>query len=109
MQAAKAAIIALGSDIPKPEFIDLLAGFEHFARHGEALPDETVRSVICLARVSKIEPTLNVESYNRNATVPCSVLSGDSACILGIKAQLLTLHLFLALPPKRWLAIPRQS
>lgn len=42
-QAAKAAIIALGSDIPKPEFVDLLAGFEYFTRKGTALPEETVR------------------------------------------------------------------
>ncbi|PPQ77724.1 hypothetical protein CVT25_011159 [Psilocybe cyanescens] len=40
--AAKAAIIALGSDIPKPEFIDLVAGWETFTRTGVALPDETV-------------------------------------------------------------------
>ncbi|TFK56097.1 homoisocitrate dehydrogenase [Heliocybe sulcata] len=41
--AAKEAILALGSDIPKPEFVDLAAGFEHFTRHGTALPDETVQ------------------------------------------------------------------
>ncbi|KAF7971783.1 hypothetical protein HWV62_19975 [Athelia sp. TMB] len=41
--AAKEAIIALGSDIPKPEFIDLLAGFEHFTKKGVALPEETLR------------------------------------------------------------------
>ncbi|KAG6880430.1 hypothetical protein C0992_000032 [Termitomyces sp. T32_za158] len=40
--AAKAAIEALGSDIPKPEFIDLLAGWETFTRTGVALPQETV-------------------------------------------------------------------
>ncbi|KII95835.1 hypothetical protein PLICRDRAFT_34791 [Plicaturopsis crispa FD-325 SS-3] len=40
--AARAAIEALGTDIPKLEFVDLLAGFEYFTRHGEALPDETV-------------------------------------------------------------------
>lgn len=40
--AARAAIEALGSDIPKPEFVDLLAGFELFTRSGTALPDETV-------------------------------------------------------------------
>ncbi|KAF8974631.1 mitochondrial NAD-homo-isocitrate dehydrogenase LysB [Flammula alnicola] len=40
--AAKQAIIALGSDIPKPEFIDLVAGWECFTRTGVALPDETV-------------------------------------------------------------------
>ena len=42
-QAAKAALTALGSTIPKPEFIDLLAGFEYFTKTGTALPDETVR------------------------------------------------------------------
>ncbi|KZT26961.1 homoisocitrate dehydrogenase [Neolentinus lepideus HHB14362 ss-1] len=41
--AAKEAILALGSDVPRPEFVDLVAGFECFTRHGTALPDETVR------------------------------------------------------------------
>ncbi|KIK08538.1 hypothetical protein K443DRAFT_562402 [Laccaria amethystina LaAM-08-1] len=40
--AAKAAILALGSDIPKPQFIDLSAGWETFTRTGVALPQETV-------------------------------------------------------------------
>ena len=40
--AARAAIEAVGSDIPKPEFVDLLAGFELFTRTGVALPEETV-------------------------------------------------------------------
>ncbi|KAG5654053.1 hypothetical protein H0H81_007779 [Sphagnurus paluster] len=40
--AAKAAIEALGSDIPKPQFIDLLAGWETFTKTGVALPQETV-------------------------------------------------------------------
>ncbi|KAI0921462.1 hypothetical protein AcV7_008285 [Taiwanofungus camphoratus] len=40
--AARTAIEALGSDIPKPEFVDLLAGFELFAKTGAALPEETV-------------------------------------------------------------------
>ena len=42
LQAAREAIIALGSDIPKPEFIPLVAGWECFTRSGVALPDETV-------------------------------------------------------------------
>ena len=41
-QAAKTAIEALGSDIPKPEFIDLLAGWDTFTRTGTALPQETL-------------------------------------------------------------------
>ncbi|KAF9468993.1 mitochondrial NAD-homo-isocitrate dehydrogenase LysB [Collybia nuda] len=40
--AAKAAIEALGSDIPQPEFIDLLAGWETFTKTGVALPQETI-------------------------------------------------------------------
>lgn len=44
-QAAKAAIVALGSDIPTPEFIDLAAGWETFTRTGNALPHETVEYV----------------------------------------------------------------
>ena len=43
IQAARAALLALGSDVPKPEFVDLLAGFEHFSRTGTALPDETIK------------------------------------------------------------------
>lgn len=42
IKGAKAAIQALGSSIPKTEFIDLLAGFECFQRTGTALPNETV-------------------------------------------------------------------
>ncbi|KIJ56522.1 hypothetical protein M422DRAFT_40145 [Sphaerobolus stellatus SS14] len=41
--AARDAILALGSSIPKPEFVHLDAGFEYFTKHGEALPEETVR------------------------------------------------------------------
>ncbi|PAV20739.1 mitochondrial NAD-homo-isocitrate dehydrogenase [Pyrrhoderma noxium] len=41
--AAKQAIEALGSSIPKPEFIPLNAGFDYFTRHGVALPEETVQ------------------------------------------------------------------
>jgi len=41
-QGAKAAILALGPSIPKPEFINLLAGFGCFTKTGTALPDETV-------------------------------------------------------------------
>jgi len=45
LPAAQRALEALGSDIPKPKFIDLLAGFEFFARTGEALPEETVQAL----------------------------------------------------------------
>ncbi|KAA1466120.1 mitochondrial NAD-homo-isocitrate dehydrogenase LysB [Dentipellis sp. KUC8613] len=41
--AAREALEALGSDIPKLEFHDLLAGFELFTRTGTALPEETIR------------------------------------------------------------------
>jgi len=41
--AAREAIVALGSDIPKPEFIDLVAGWECFTRTGVALPEDTVQ------------------------------------------------------------------
>ncbi|GAW10165.1 mitochondrial NAD-homo-isocitrate dehydrogenase [Lentinula edodes] len=40
--AARTAIEALGSDIPTPKFVDLIAGFETFTRTGVALPEETV-------------------------------------------------------------------
>ncbi|KAH8113390.1 mitochondrial NAD-homo-isocitrate dehydrogenase LysB [Phellopilus nigrolimitatus] len=40
--AAKEAILALGSSIPKPEFISLNAGFDYFTRKGVALPSDTI-------------------------------------------------------------------
>ncbi|KAF5393777.1 hypothetical protein D9757_000243 [Collybiopsis confluens] len=40
--AARTAIEAVGSDIPPPKFVDLVAGFEHFTRKGVALPEETI-------------------------------------------------------------------
>lgn len=43
--AARRAIEALGSDVPKTEFVDLEAGFELFARSGDALPEETVEAL----------------------------------------------------------------
>ncbi len=45
MQAAQLALEALGSAIPKPRFVELLAGFELFTRSGVALPDETVEAL----------------------------------------------------------------
>ncbi|CAG8562027.1 654_t:CDS:10 [Acaulospora colombiana] len=42
--AARQAIEALGSTIPKTEFIDLDAGFEYFQKHGKALPEETLQT-----------------------------------------------------------------
>jgi homoisocitrate dehydrogenase len=45
IQAAQLALEALGSAIPKPRFIELLAGFELFTRSGVALPDETVEAL----------------------------------------------------------------
>jgi homoisocitrate dehydrogenase len=42
LQAARRTLEALGSDLPKLEFHDLLAGFDLFTRTGSALPKETV-------------------------------------------------------------------
>ena len=36
-------------DVPKPEFVNLEAGFELFTRTGTALPEETVEGVIIAA------------------------------------------------------------
>lgn len=36
---------ALGSDLPKLEFVDLLAGFELFTKVGTALPEDTIKCV----------------------------------------------------------------
>jgi hypothetical protein len=44
-QSAMRAIMAVDADLPKVEFTDLLAGFEHFQKTGTALPEETVRRV----------------------------------------------------------------
>ena len=52
ISAARTAIEALGSDIPKPHFVDLLAGFELFTRTGTALPEETVEYVAIAWKVS---------------------------------------------------------
>ena len=41
-EAARRTLEALGSDLPKLEFHDLLAGFDLFTRTGTALPRETV-------------------------------------------------------------------
>ncbi|CAE6417454.1 unnamed protein product [Rhizoctonia solani] len=45
LPAARQALEALGSDIPKPQFVDLDAGFEFFTKHGVALPEETVEAL----------------------------------------------------------------
>lgn len=43
LPAAQRVLEALGSSIPKPTFIPLLAGWEEFNRNGKALPEETIR------------------------------------------------------------------
>jgi homoisocitrate dehydrogenase len=43
LQAAQRTLEALGSSIPKPEFIPLLAGWDLFQKTGTALPEETIR------------------------------------------------------------------
>ncbi|KAK4684855.1 homoisocitrate dehydrogenase, partial [Tremellales sp. Uapishka_1] len=43
LPAAQRVIEALGSSIPKPEFIPLLAGWDVFNKTGVALPEETIR------------------------------------------------------------------
>lgn len=40
--AARSVLEALGSDIPRLQFIDLMAGWETFERTGNALPQETI-------------------------------------------------------------------
>jgi hypothetical protein len=45
VKAARFALEALGSSIPKPEFVHLDAGFEHFTKKGNALPEETIEYV----------------------------------------------------------------
>ncbi|KDQ64763.1 hypothetical protein JAAARDRAFT_28402 [Jaapia argillacea MUCL 33604] len=66
--AAKAALLALGSDIPKPEFVDLLAGFELFTRTGTALPEETIRVLEeecdCALFGAVSSPTRRVAGYS---------------------------------------------
>ncbi|KAF9057286.1 mitochondrial NAD-homo-isocitrate dehydrogenase LysB [Panaeolus papilionaceus] len=66
--AARQAIEALGSDIPKPEFIDLLAGWEVFTRTGVALPEETVdilkNECDCALFGSVSSPSRKVNGYS---------------------------------------------
>lgn len=42
LPAAEAVLLALGSSIPKPEFVPLQAGWETFQKTGTALPKETI-------------------------------------------------------------------
>lgn len=43
LPAAQRVLEALGSAIPKPEFVPLLAGWDHFQKHGVALPEDTIQ------------------------------------------------------------------
>ncbi|KAG7571551.1 hypothetical protein FFLO_00567 [Filobasidium floriforme] len=45
LPAAQRTLEALGSSIPKPEFIPLLAGWDLFQKTGTALPEETIRTL----------------------------------------------------------------
>ena len=42
LPAAEAVLLALGSDIPTPKFVPLLAGWEVFQKTGVALPQNTI-------------------------------------------------------------------
>lgn len=50
LQAARQALEALGSLIPRPEFTHLDAGFEHFTKKGTALPEETLEWVAFISK-----------------------------------------------------------
>ncbi len=50
LKAAQRVLEALGSSIPKPEFIPLLAGWEEFKKNGVALPEETIRLVFVFVK-----------------------------------------------------------
>ncbi|KAH9850101.1 homoisocitrate dehydrogenase [Lenzites betulinus] len=43
--AARMVLQTLGPDLPKLEFVDLLAGWEVFTRTGSALPEETIHAL----------------------------------------------------------------
>ena len=77
--AARATIEALGSDIPKPEFVDLEAGFELFATSGEALPEDTVEYVS--RRIVPLRSCERPPEPSRNATALYSVRSGTSFAV----------------------------
>ncbi|PVG04161.1 mitochondrial NAD-homo-isocitrate dehydrogenase LysB [Serendipita vermifera] len=66
--AARQAIEALGSTIPKTEFIDLDAGFEYFQKHGKALPEETLQKLKnecdCALFGSVSSPSTKVAGYS---------------------------------------------
>lgn len=75
-QAAKTAIEALGSDIPKPEFIDLLAGWDTFTRTGVALPQETVEYASFVTLRGKIAHNFSLVFYGTSAIALFSGPSG---------------------------------
>ncbi|KAI0320260.1 mitochondrial NAD-homo-isocitrate dehydrogenase LysB [Amylostereum chailletii] len=66
--AARQALEAVSSDIPKLEFHDLLAGFELFTRTGTALPEDTIEILKkgCDAALfgSVSSPSRKVVGYN---------------------------------------------
>ncbi|KAL0581958.1 homoisocitrate dehydrogenase [Marasmius crinis-equi] len=68
LPAARTAIEAVGSDIPPPRFVDLLAGFELFTRSGTALPEETVEALKndcdCALFGSVSSPSRKVTGYS---------------------------------------------
>jgi homoisocitrate dehydrogenase len=45
LPAAEKVLLALGSAIPRPEFVPLLAGWEVFQKTGVALPQDTVEAL----------------------------------------------------------------
>ncbi|KIY45827.1 Isocitrate/isopropylmalate dehydrogenase [Fistulina hepatica ATCC 64428] len=66
--ATREVLKALGKDIPKPEFIELAAGFETFQRVGVALPAETVQALReecdCAIFGAVSSPTKKVVGYS---------------------------------------------
>lgn len=66
--AARQAIEALGSSIPKTEFLDLDAGFEYFQKHGKALPEATLQKLKeecdCAMFGSVSSPSTKVAGYS---------------------------------------------
>ena len=52
---------ALGSSLPKLEFVPLLAGWEEFNKNGKALPDATVQFVVAITGHSAVRRSSGVE------------------------------------------------
>ena len=100
-QAARSALEALGSDLPKLEFVDLLAGFELFTRVGTALPEDTIECVV-YEFTRKEGGRIRTYLLTGLATGPCGNKIARCSVLSGWLRTLKT-------SPKAWLTALRNS